>query len=262
MDDSGAIETRDISKTETSPIKSPIKILGERNFQPFLSSRQLIYNNPLSCKSDFQIARRDKTIKHLELDQTAAKQSIKEQKEENGKLQARMQALHITSQSEQEVLNSEVARREELVNRYKLKHLNFEERNEQLTAKVETLESSKQQLEHQHSMVLRELDSKEDSLRQLQMRLQEAQRMQAAASEEVTHAKESLEHCRRDSSIMQEQLDHMEKSFANSEHRNKSLKEDVGTLQSQQKELLRRLASRDDMLHKVTVEATRLKEKY
>lgn len=34
------------------------------------------------------------------------------------------------------------------------------------------------------------------------------------------------------------------------------------SLQSQQKELLKRLASRDDMLHKVTVEATRLKEKY
>lgn len=34
------------------------------------------------------------------------------------------------------------------------------------------------------------------------------------------------------------------------------------TIQGQRQDLMRRLASRDEMLHKVTVEATKLKEKY
>jgi len=47
-----------------------------------------------------------------------------------------MQALEITTQSEQEVLTSEVARKEEIVNRMKHKQSNLDERNSQLEDKV------------------------------------------------------------------------------------------------------------------------------
>jgi len=47
-----------------------------------------------------------------------------------------LQAHQITSQSEQEVLSSEVARKEEAINRYKLKFMGLEDKAEQYANKV------------------------------------------------------------------------------------------------------------------------------
>ena len=55
-----------------------------------------------------QLSRREITIQQLEQDLDSLKQQYREAVEENGRLEARIQAFAINAQSEQDVLSSEV----------------------------------------------------------------------------------------------------------------------------------------------------------
>ena len=57
-----------------------------------------------------------------DLEQT--KRLYKDSVEENGRLEARIQAFAINAQSEQDVLSSEVQRREDTIARLKVEHMN------------------------------------------------------------------------------------------------------------------------------------------
>ena len=52
------------------------------------------------------------------------KRLYKDSVEENGRLEARIQAFAINAQSEQDVLSSEVQRREDTIARLKVEHMN------------------------------------------------------------------------------------------------------------------------------------------
>ena len=56
----------------------------------------------------FQLSRREITIQQLEHELAQVKAQYRESVEENGRLEARIQAFAINAQSEQDVLNSEV----------------------------------------------------------------------------------------------------------------------------------------------------------
>ena len=69
-------------------------------------------NHKHSLKIDLifilQLSRREITIQQLEHELAQVKQQYRESVEENGRLEARIQAFAINAQSEQDVLNSEV----------------------------------------------------------------------------------------------------------------------------------------------------------
>lgn len=56
----------------------------------------------------FQLSRREISIQQYDVDLAQVKQQYREAVEENGRLEARIQAFAINAQSEQDVLSSEV----------------------------------------------------------------------------------------------------------------------------------------------------------
>lgn len=64
----------------------------------------------IQYKSEFQLSRREITIQQLEHELAQVKAQYRESVEENGRLEARIQAFAINAQSEQDVLNSEVCK--------------------------------------------------------------------------------------------------------------------------------------------------------
>ena len=55
-----------------------------------------------------QLTRKETSLAQIESDLTSTRQQYKDAVEENGRLAARIQAMHITSQSETDVLANEV----------------------------------------------------------------------------------------------------------------------------------------------------------
>ncbi len=64
------------------------------------------------------------------------KRLYKDSVEENGRLEARIQAFAINAQSEQDVLSGEVKRREETIARLKMEAMNLNEVNSRCEEKV------------------------------------------------------------------------------------------------------------------------------
>lgn len=62
----------------------------------------------LFCTLEFQLSRREISIQQYDVDLAQVKQQYREAVEENGRLEARIQAFAINAQSEQDVLSSEV----------------------------------------------------------------------------------------------------------------------------------------------------------
>lgn len=61
-----------------------------------------------NCSLEFQLSRREISIQQYDVDLAQVKQQYREAVEENGRLEARIQAFAINAQSEQDVLSSEV----------------------------------------------------------------------------------------------------------------------------------------------------------
>jgi len=68
--------------------------------------------NAINCYKPklLQLSRREITIQQLEHELSQVKAQYREAVEENGRLEARIQAFAINAQSEQDVLNSEVCK--------------------------------------------------------------------------------------------------------------------------------------------------------
>lgn len=73
-----------------------------------LDSCNFVYLYDLFYTLEFQLSRREISIQQYDVDLAQVKQQYREAVEENGRLEARIQAFAINAQSEQDVLSSEV----------------------------------------------------------------------------------------------------------------------------------------------------------
>ena len=72
----------------------------------------------------FQLQNHEIRLEQLLGDLEHTKRLYKDAIEENGRLESRIQAFAINAQSEQDVLSSEVQRREDTIARLKIEHMN------------------------------------------------------------------------------------------------------------------------------------------
>ncbi len=89
----------------------------------------------------YQLERREMRVHQLETDLTSSREMYRESVEENGRLEARIQAFNLNAQSEQDLLSGEVTRREETIQRLRKESLRLQETVSQQEDRVTSIAS-------------------------------------------------------------------------------------------------------------------------
>jgi len=201
-------------------------------------------------------------IKKLNDEAAMKEKSALQTSEESRRIQERLQQLHMTHESEQEIRRSELARKTEDLNRMKLKTINLDDKVTSLQDELKKLRGSDTRNKQENVAANRELEERNDEVTKLKAQIQQFTNLATDNKEESEYFKDQLENLRKENSMMEESYKEALKSLSEDKSNRDALLAERDTLQHQKKELMKRLGSRDEMLHKVTLEATRLKDKY
>ncbi len=93
---------------------------------------------------------REITLQQLDSDLSYTKKQYQDAIEENGRLEARIQAFAINAQSEQDILSGEVKRREDYIQKLKMEHMT---KNETISKLEEKVSQSERVVEQQQSQL-------------------------------------------------------------------------------------------------------------
>ncbi|KAK0062771.1 myosin-9-like isoform X1 [Biomphalaria pfeifferi] len=207
------------------------------------------------------LQRREITLQQVEHDLDMAKEKYKDAIEENGRLEARIQAFAINAQSEQDVLSTEVKCREEVIKRLKLDGFKlqeicskYEEKSSQAEREVEHL---KTQLRSSHN----EVEVKKAAMKNLETNVEELKDKQGKQLEENSRLEDKIRDLTVAITTQEAQCEKLKHVVSTKEDLICQLRGDAESLNRQLKETVSKVLVRDENNQKLNVEIGKLKAK-
>ncbi|XP_076147280.1 uncharacterized protein LOC143131519 [Alosa pseudoharengus] len=160
--------------------------------------------------------------------------------EENGRLQARLEAQTLTTQSQQDALTAEIKNTENTLHKLQLQLSDRGDIIERASEKILGLEQDLEEAQGHYSAALQELHSQGDLVGALERELERTAAAQKEATRQVSDRGERLTHLQLELTSLQSSREHTRRALALKEHlvtqlsqENRALGENLDSLQNQ-----------------------------
>ncbi|XP_041923827.1 myosin heavy chain, striated muscle-like isoform X1 [Alosa sapidissima] len=160
--------------------------------------------------------------------------------EENGRLQARLEAQTLTAQSQQDALTAEIKNTENTFHKLQLQLSDRGDIIERASEKILGLEQDLEEAQGRYSAALQELHSQGDLVGALERELERTGAAQKEATRQVSDRGERLTHLQLELTSLQSSREHTRRALALKEHlvtqlsqENRALGENLDSLQNQ-----------------------------
>eukprot|EP00057_Strongylocentrotus_purpuratus_P016683 XP_011671157.1 PREDICTED: myosin-11-like isoform X3 [Strongylocentrotus purpuratus] len=223
---------------------------------------QLLTAREEKRRSQEELARKETSLSQLETDLNTTRQQYKDAVEENGRLAARIQAMHITSQSEHEVLSNEASKKDEEIQRSKSEQAALYEQLHRTEERLSSQELSLEQMRHKLQTTTSELKMKDDTIESLERELQDAKSMHSTVREEVERLENTLHEINCDYQSLQNKEESLTQTIRLKEDLISELKNDTETMHQQHRDLLSKMSERDNSIQRLNSENTKFKSKH
>eukprot|EP00112_Aurelia_sp_Birch-Aquarium-sp1_P004598 Seg1522.2 transcript_id=Seg1522.2/GoldUCD/mRNA.D3Y31 product="Major antigen" protein_id=Seg1522.2/GoldUCD/D3Y31 len=208
-----------------------------------------------------EVAKSEKTNEQLTKDLNMMKTKYNEAVEENGRLEARVKAYQISSQSEHDVLAEEVAKREEAIYKLKMEKLELEEDRNKYLEKANESTDLAGKLQEQYKNCVKEVQERDQTINEMETRLSDMKLTQDEYTDKIEHFEDEV----RDLIIKLNTAEHLEQTrtheISMKQEAIDQLQAEIENLQKQQRDIHDKLSKREEQISLLSGEASLIKEK-
>uniref|UniRef100_A0A0B7AUF6 Uncharacterized protein n=1 Tax=Arion vulgaris TaxID=1028688 RepID=A0A0B7AUF6_9EUPU len=207
------------------------------------------------------LQRREISLQQLEHDLDRAKEKYKDTIEENGRLEARVQAFAINAQSEQDVLSTEVKRKDEGLMRLKMDIVKLQEVCSRYEEKASQAEREAENLKLQLRSCQNENETRRAAVKNLETNVEELKDRNKKQVEDNNRMEDKVRELTIAITTQEAQCEKLKQMVTAKEDLIQKLHEDSESLSRQQKEAINKVLIRDENMQKLNVEIGRFKAK-
>uniref|UniRef100_UPI00398E61A2 polyamine-modulated factor 1-binding protein 1-like n=1 Tax=Pristiophorus japonicus TaxID=55135 RepID=UPI00398E61A2 len=217
----------------------------------------------VDCKSlqqaQHKVHKNKVTITELKDQMKQLQQQYNEKVEDNGRLQARLEAWMITAQSEQDILSNEVFCKEDIIHKLRMKQLGQDEKCNIAEEQIQHQEKLLEQLHQKYLAAVNMVEKQQQMINSLEQDLQTALIAERELATEVAQFEETIKHLQMELSSLNSAQDLDNKTITHKKQIINELQQDSDSLKQKLKEALCKLSDGEGQVSTLGLEVNMLK---
>ncbi|XP_072109391.1 uncharacterized protein [Mobula birostris] len=205
-----------------------------------------------------KVLNKKNTFIELKDEMRQLQQQYNETLEENGRLQARLEAWMITAQSEHEILSKEVLCKEDIIHKLRMKQLSQDEKCNTAEEKIQHQEMLLNQLRQKYLTAVNVVENQQRMIHSLEQDLQTAMLAEKEMATGVAECEETIKHLEMELSSLHSAQELDNKTITQKKQVIHELHQESNSLKQKLKEALCKFLHREKFMQKLKEETVEL----